>query len=128
MVIGKKLANSSKQQKTPDYNIGTITIGGSVSTLQVDQELNANSTNAISNKAVAEVIEDLKTHTQAHIFVDSFTELPNIGEDDKIYINRKNNLIYRWDSQKVCYVKLGYWHVIDGGGATIDYTDYSSED
>lgn len=95
MVIGKKLANSSKQQKTPDYNIGTITIGGSVSTLQVDQDLNANSTNAISNKAVAEAIEDLKTHTQAHIFVDSFTELPNIGEDDKIYINRKNNLIYR---------------------------------
>jgi hypothetical protein len=56
-------------------------------------------------------IEDL---TKPLVF-DTYAEFPNIGEDDKLYIDINANKIYRWDSSTYAYI------MVSGEGGTIDF-------
>lgn len=50
---------------------------------------------------------------------DKFAYFPGIGDSDKLYIDKENNLIYRWDSDEIRYVAVGNANeeikFIDGG-------------
>ena len=117
------------------YSVGHIGANGTGSTTSVNglsgavvlTAENINESSSQGSQTIAQAIEEVDDKIDTYIAQGQQileydvvsqpsageTAFPEIGQDDKVYIAKKTNTMYRWDSNVSAYVSIG-----SGGGGT----------